>query len=136
MIAQERLYLTEKRDRVVREGDARSAFLYAVPGDEIPQSAVDRFGLVDGRLPDKSAGKPKAARDDQALSPNPVKVTVSRPAGNVAKGNPKADAKEKAPAEDKEKSGVSKEGATAPPSGDQGGGQAPDASAAGGQSNE
>lgn len=82
MLAQERLYLTEKRDRVVREGDARSAFLYAVPGDEIPQSAADKFGLVDGRLPDKSA--PKAAT------------------------KPKPETKDKPPTENKEKGGQDK----------------------------
>lgn len=123
MIAQERLYLTEKRDRVVREGDARSAFLYAVPGDEIPQSAVDRFGLVDGRLPDKSASKPKAASD----APAP---------GSKSAAKPKSGTKEKAPAEDKEKSSESKEGGTGSPSGDQGGGQSPDTGATGDKANE
>ena len=113
MLAQERLYLTERRDRVVREGDARSAFLYAVPGDEIPQSAADRFGLVDGRLPEKPASKPRPASDASAQD------------GKQA-AKPKGGAKEKAPAEDKEKSCESKEGGASSPVGDQGGGQAPD----------
>lgn len=48
--ARERLYLTAAKDRLVREGDPKAAFLYAAQGDEIPQSAADKFGLVDGRL--------------------------------------------------------------------------------------
>lgn len=46
----QRLYLTADRKRVVPAGDKKAASLYAVPGDEIPQSAADRFGLVDGHL--------------------------------------------------------------------------------------
>lgn len=48
--ARERLYLTADRANLVREGDPKAAFLYAAKGDEIPASAADRFGLVDGRL--------------------------------------------------------------------------------------
>lgn len=50
MLARERLYLTADRDRLVRTGDPKAAFLYASPGDEIPDSAAARFGLADGRL--------------------------------------------------------------------------------------
>ena len=64
--AQERLYLTADRNRVVREGDKAAAFLYAAPGDEIPDSAVQRFGLVGGRLPD---GKGKPATEDKERKP-------------------------------------------------------------------
>jgi hypothetical protein len=75
MFAKERLYLTAKRDRIVLEGDKSAATLYAAPGDEIPQSAVDRFGLVDGTI----KGRKAAASDD------------------------KGGAKEKAPGQGKEK---------------------------------
>jgi len=57
MICKQRLYLTADKAKVVAEGDARAAFLYAVPGDEIPESAAERFGLVDGGLPEKKAAK-------------------------------------------------------------------------------
>ncbi len=46
----QRLYLTKDRKAVVADGDKRAATLYAVPGDEIPESAVKLFGLVDGGL--------------------------------------------------------------------------------------
>jgi len=55
MQAKERLYLTGDRKALVGEGDKRAASLYAVPGDEIPQSAAERFGLVDGRLKSSAA---------------------------------------------------------------------------------
>lgn len=51
-ICRERLYLTADKSKLVREGDTSAAFLFAAPGTEIPASAVERFGLVDGRLLD------------------------------------------------------------------------------------
>ncbi|MEP4423000.1 MAG: hypothetical protein ABJ354_16275, partial [Nitratireductor sp.] len=56
MQAQERLFLTADKKRLVAAGDKRAAFLYAAPGDEIPNSAAEMFGLKDGRL-----SAPKAA---------------------------------------------------------------------------
>lgn len=50
MHARERLYLTADKDRLVGEGDTKAAFLYATKGDEIPDSAAAKFGLVDGLL--------------------------------------------------------------------------------------
>ncbi len=66
MIAAERLYLTADRQRVVREGDTEAAFLYAAPGDEIPDSAVEMFGLVDGTI---AGGKEAAASADKEAGP-------------------------------------------------------------------
>ncbi len=60
--ARERLYFTADRSRLVRAGDPKAAFLYAALGDEIPDSAAQKFGLVNGRL--KAAPKGKA--DDNA----------------------------------------------------------------------
>ncbi|WP_339745589.1 hypothetical protein [uncultured Maricaulis sp.] len=56
MKATQRLFLTATKLALVAEGDPLAAFLYAAPGDDIPDSAVDRFGLVDGGLP-KKGGK-------------------------------------------------------------------------------
>ena len=53
MLAKERLYLTANRKSLVAEGHEKAATLYATPGVEIPQSAADKFGLVDGELPKK-----------------------------------------------------------------------------------
>lgn len=57
MQAQERLYLTEKKDTLVREGDKRARFLYAVPGDEIPNETAEKFGLKEGKLPSNKEAK-------------------------------------------------------------------------------
>ncbi len=51
MFAKARLYFTASHDALVAEGDERAAFLYVAPGDEIPDSAAEKFGLVDGNLP-------------------------------------------------------------------------------------
>lgn len=56
MFAKERLYLTGDGKRLVREGDRAAATLYAAAGDEIPDSAVQRFGLVNGTLGTKGSG--------------------------------------------------------------------------------
>jgi len=50
MKATQRLYLTADRKKVVPAGHPKAATLYCVPGDEIPQSAADKLGLVDGGL--------------------------------------------------------------------------------------
>ena len=47
-------------DELVAEGDPRAAFLYAAVGDEIPQSAVEKFGLVDGKLPENDGSLAEA----------------------------------------------------------------------------
>lgn len=51
MRAKERLYLTADKEALVRAGDDAAAFLYVNIGDEIPDSAAEMFGLVDGALP-------------------------------------------------------------------------------------
>ena len=48
MIAKSRLFLTADRCRVVLAHDPAAAFLFAITGQEIPKSDVDRFGLIDG----------------------------------------------------------------------------------------
>lgn len=50
MKAKARLYLTADKSRLVHAGDRRAASLYCTPGDEIPDSAVARFGIVDGTI--------------------------------------------------------------------------------------
>lgn len=57
MKALQRLFLTACRTALVAEGDPLGATLYAAPGDEIPDSAAEKFGLVDGRLPDEKERK-------------------------------------------------------------------------------
>ena len=46
----QRLYLNADKSKLVAAGNRAAATLYASPGDEIPQSAAEKFGLVDGHL--------------------------------------------------------------------------------------
>lgn len=64
MFAKVRLYLTAAKDALVSEGDPKGAFLYCAPGDEIPDSAAEKFGLVDGDLPD-AGGKERKPRENK-----------------------------------------------------------------------
>jgi hypothetical protein len=57
MKCKERLYLTADSKKLVPEGHKDAALLYAVPGDEIPETAVELFKLVDGGLKPKAAAK-------------------------------------------------------------------------------
>jgi len=54
---QQKLWLTADQDELVPDGDERSAFLFASPGDQVPVEKAEKFGLVDGAL---KAGKAKA----------------------------------------------------------------------------
>ncbi len=56
-IAQERMFLTADRQRLVGEGDPAAASLYAAPGHRIPADMVERHKLKGGRLPEKLARK-------------------------------------------------------------------------------
>lgn len=59
-IATQRLYLSADKKVLVPEGHERAATLYATPGTTIPASACERFGLIDGALPEKKAPAKKA----------------------------------------------------------------------------
>lgn len=47
VVADRRLYLTADKARIVEEGDAEAAYLFATPGTPISQEDVTRFGLDD-----------------------------------------------------------------------------------------
>jgi len=72
MRAAERLYLTADKDSIVGEGSPLAAFLYAAPGDEIPQSAAERFGIVDGRAP--AAPKQRRHGEDKSRADGGNKI--------------------------------------------------------------
>ena len=63
-IADERLWLTEDKTEVVKDGNPKAATLYASPGTRIPEEAAIRFGLVkDGKEKEmKSKSGEKAAK--------------------------------------------------------------------------
>lgn len=76
--AKKRLFQTEDRSKLVHEDHPEARFLYAAEGDEIPDSACERYGIEDGDLTDakpataKKSGKPAAnkaapAGDDKAV---------------------------------------------------------------------
>tara|TARA_R110002124_G_scaffold256146_2_gene421790 strand:+ start:515 stop:994 length:480 start_codon:yes stop_codon:yes gene_type:complete len=67
-IAKQRLYLNADKTALVEVGHAKAATLYCTPGDAIPDSAVERFGLVDGKLK-----KAKSGSDQKENKPSPNK---------------------------------------------------------------
>ena len=72
MQAKERLYLTKDGKGLVAEGDPKGASLYAAPGDEIPESAVKMFGLVDGGLKERRGGRVcRVSSGPEANGPRP-----------------------------------------------------------------
>lgn len=83
MIAAERLYLTGDAKRLVREGDPDGASLYVAPGDEIPPSSVERFGLVDGTL---SAKGSKGGGGGSTKEKQPGQDKEKQPGGDKGAG--------------------------------------------------
>jgi predicted flap endonuclease-1-like 5' DNA nuclease len=81
-IAKERLYLTEDKKKVVGEGDSRAAFLWAAPGDELPEEDAKRFGVPDGKL--KGGKKEAPAPANKELKPGKNK------SGSSGQGGPKS----------------------------------------------
>ena len=107
MKAAQRLFITACKSRLVAEGDPAGAFLYAAPGDEIPDSAAERFGLVDGGLARPEAAKASRGKQDKSGE------------DKTRKGG-------------EDKSGQGKDAKDTPPSDGTGGGGAKDPVAAGG----
>ena len=83
----DRMFLNAACSAVFPEGHADAATLYAAPGDEIPDEAAARFGIVDGRCPDdkkrgkaaaKEAKEAKAANKDAGDDANKGGLTVDK----------------------------------------------------------
>lgn len=81
-ICGERLYLNKDKSKLVPHGHDDAAFLYASPGDEIPESAAERFGLKDGKLPKRKEGgtPPNKERDPGKTKGKPGKGKPTPPA--------------------------------------------------------
>ena len=60
VVAKERLALTEDGARLVLEEDPEARWLYAIPGQEIPMAAAEKFGLL---------AKPKQAEEPKQAEP-------------------------------------------------------------------
>lgn len=100
IIATERLYLTADASRLVAEGDPKAATLYCSPGDIIPQSAADRFKLIDGALRKRTeksvpastpTAAPKTASKAKGDKPGKTKEAPSPPNKEKLAGDDKAD---------------------------------------------
>lgn len=88
----QRLYLTEDKQKLVGEGDKKAAFLYAVPGDEIPDSAVEKFGLVDGHLKGFDPDKGADTKEDKSGSDKEDKSGSDKAGGDKQSGAGQAGA--------------------------------------------
>jgi len=89
MKATERIYLNSEKTKAVPEGDPDGAWLWAAPGDDIPDEAAEKFGLVDGGFKKRRAAKGKNVHDPRA--------------GNGEKGGGSQGNKSKKADDDKEK---------------------------------
>lgn len=102
MFATERLYLNAGKDRVVPEGHKDAAYLWAAEGDEIPDEAAARFGLVDGTTKKRAAERSKEAAKAAAREEN----ETGGDGGSGGKGGEPDGDKEKKPEGDKSKGGL------------------------------
>lgn len=75
VIAQERLYLTSDRSRVVREGDKDAAFLLAAVGQPVALKLAQALGLVDA--PEAKAA-PVVGTDPETRQTRPETVRHKR----------------------------------------------------------
>lgn len=78
--ADRRLWLTADRDRVVEEGDADAAFLFATPGKTVSDEDAERYGLKPAKKAEAKQAAP--AEDKQASAPaNKAKAPAKRKKG-------------------------------------------------------
>lgn len=83
MIAKERLYLTADKTTVVKEGDARAAYLLIAKGQEISQNVLRRYGLSseEGKELTPAEDKESAPPEDKGGLKIPSQaLRVTRPA--------------------------------------------------------
>lgn len=126
MIAKMRMLLTASALALVAEGDPEGSSLYASIGDEIPDDAAERFGLVDGYIPGteeheaalSAAAAAEQAADDAAKAAEDAaaKQAADEAAAKAAedaaaqKAADEAAAKEKQATADKEKKAAADKG--------------------------
>ena len=79
MFAKTRLFHTADKSTLVHEDSEDAAFLYANTGDEIPESAAELYGLVDGDL---AKAKPEKGKLGKAATGDGDKSKT----GNADKG--------------------------------------------------
>lgn len=69
MIAKARLYLTLDRKRIVPANSKEAAYLFAAPGQEIPDDLAKRYGLTDEAPPAPSPSPVAEERETRVLTP-------------------------------------------------------------------
>lgn len=75
MFAKSRLFHTADKSALVHEDSEDAAFLYANTGDEIPESAAELYGLVDGDLPEAKGRSGSANKGGKPQSDKAVELT-------------------------------------------------------------
>ncbi len=69
MKIKQRLALVEDKSRLVPYDDKAARFLFAAPDQEVPDALAEKFGLVDGMLPEPEKGE--APVPEWEKEPNP-----------------------------------------------------------------
>ena len=63
LIAKVNLVLTKDLDKIVAEGDPEGAFPFAQAGEEIPEYAVQKYGIKEGKLASSKSSERAPARE-------------------------------------------------------------------------
>jgi pyruvate/2-oxoglutarate dehydrogenase complex dihydrolipoamide acyltransferase (E2) component len=104
--AQDRMYLTADRERLVAEDDPEAASLFASPGTEITRADAIRYGLVKEAPEEKQARQAEEKATDKAAelaaeeNVDLADVEGSGKDGAITKADVAEAAKEEAPAEE------------------------------------
>jgi hypothetical protein len=66
VVADQRLYLTRDRTRLVPDGDPEAWTLFCTPGSVVPRAQAARYGLLAAR---ETAPEPEAEADEEPAAP-------------------------------------------------------------------
>lgn len=68
MKAKERIYIDSEQKKAVKAGDPSAAFLLAGIGQDIPEAAVEKYGLKDGSVPSGSSSSSSSGSKKKSSS--------------------------------------------------------------------
>ena len=105
MTAAMRMCLTADRERLVPAGSEEAAFLYASVGDDIPESAVERFGLVHGCLPGTPEAEAAAAAEQAEAAAKQAEEEAAAAAAAAADKDASGDGADKGAAKGRKAKG-------------------------------
>lgn len=86
VIANERLYLTADRDRVVAAGDPDAAVLFATPGKRIPRVEAERLGLLEVDVPAADTEEPDEPEPTSTDESDDAVAVIVPPASKRSRG--------------------------------------------------